>query len=85
MQVDINLVVIEYNKGNHGLVMESTLVTEKVVQHLTKCMDYHQLKTVIIPIDYTISTHCCRIIEIVLYIFIHIFAFLYIFIHIFAS
>ncbi len=34
--------------------MDSTLVTEKVLQHLKKCMDYHQLKTVIIQINYTI-------------------------------
>ncbi len=27
--------------------MDSTLVTEQVVQHFIKCMDYHQLKTVI--------------------------------------
>ncbi len=32
------------------------LLTEKVVQHLIKCMDGHQLKTVIIQIDYTTST-----------------------------
>ncbi len=39
-----------------GLAMDSTFVTEKVVQHLIKCTDYHQLKTVLIQIDYTIST-----------------------------
>ncbi len=43
--------------------MDSTLVTVKVVQHLAKCMDYDQLKTVIIQIDYTISTHCRQKIE----------------------
>ncbi len=47
------------------MAMDPTLVIESGTQHLTKCMDYHQLKTVIIPIDYTISAHCCRKIEIV--------------------
>ncbi len=31
-------------------------MAEKVGQHLTKCMDYHELKRVIIPIDFTISS-----------------------------
>ncbi len=62
LQVDICLVLIEQNKG---LAMDSTLVTDKVVEHLTKCMDYHQLKIVIIPIDYIISVHCHGKIEMV--------------------
>ncbi len=33
----------------------SWIVTAKVVQHLIKCMDYHQLKIVILQIDYTIG------------------------------
>ncbi len=47
------------------LAMDFTLVIEQVVQHLIKCMDYHQLKTVIIQIDYTISNHCRKRFEMV--------------------
>ncbi len=45
LRVGISLVVIDYNKGNHNLARERTIATERVGQHLTKCMDYHQIKT----------------------------------------
>ncbi len=35
----------------------STVVAEKLEQHFTKCMDYHQIKTIIIPIDFTMSSY----------------------------
>ncbi len=43
--------------GNHHLAMDATFIPDNVVQHLTKSIDCHQLKTVIIPIYYTIITH----------------------------
>ncbi len=72
------LILIEQQNGNHDLAMDTTLVTEKVAQHLTKCLDSHQINTVIIPIDFTISCHCHEKVEMVqpstrLYSFNHIF------------
>ncbi len=46
------------------MASESTLAAEKVGQNL-KCMDYHQIKTVINSIDFTISNHCLEKVEIV--------------------
>ncbi len=43
--------LIEYYKANCNQVRDFILVAEKVGQHLTKCMDYHQKKLVIMPID----------------------------------
>ncbi len=40
----ISLVLMEYKTGYHNLARDPILVTEKVGYHLTKCMDYHQLK-----------------------------------------
>ncbi len=34
------------------------LFAEKVGQHLTKCIDYHLIKKVTIPISRTIRSHC---------------------------
>ncbi len=59
--------------------MDCNIVTEKMVQHFIKCVDYHQLKKILIQIDYTIITHCRRKFEIVqnrfLYSCIHILVF----------
>ncbi len=70
-------VSIEYNKGNHDLARNPILVIEKVEYHLTKCVDYHQIKTVIIPIGFTISCNCHANIEMVqqsaVYTFTHLF------------
>ncbi len=42
-----------------------------------KCMDYHQINTVIIPIDFTMSCHCPQKVKIgqqsAIYAFIHLF------------
>ncbi len=57
--------VVHTRETNHGLAQDSTHVTEQVVEYLIKCMNYHQLKKVIIHIDYTISTYCRKKIEIV--------------------
>ncbi len=58
LQVGISLALIEYNTGNHCLARERTLVEDKVRQHLIKCMDYDQVKTVIFTIDFTINSYC---------------------------
>ncbi len=50
--------LIEYSKGNHILAINPTLVTEKVRQYLTKCMDYHQTNIVIISNHVTIIYNC---------------------------
>ncbi len=42
----------------------STLVAVKVWQHLTKCMDCHQINTLIIPIKFTISSHYLKKVQI---------------------
>ncbi len=53
-----------------------TFVTDKVAYHLTKCMDYHQINTIIIPMYFTISCHCHDKVEMVqesaVYTFIHL-------------
>ncbi len=54
-----------YNKSNRDLSNDPTLITAKVGQHLTKCMDYHQIKTVIITIAFIISKHCCETVQMV--------------------
>ncbi len=63
--VGISLVLMEYNQGKHNLARGPTLVAEKVGQHITKCMDYHQIKTVIILIDFIISSYCRDKVQIV--------------------
>ncbi len=47
------------------MARDPTLIAEKVGQHFTKCMDYHQIKTVIIPIDFTIINHYLKKIQMV--------------------
>ncbi len=69
----VSLVLKEYTKGNHGLAGVLTLVTENVGQHLTKCMDYHQIKTVKITIDFSISSNCRDTVQMVQLSTIHSF------------
>ncbi len=68
---------LSYDKGNHNLIRDHTLITENVGPHLTKCMDYHQTKILIIPIDFTISNHYRKIVQMVqsstMYSFTHMF------------
>ncbi len=45
--------------------MDPTLGTEKIAYHLTNYMDYHQINTVIIKTDFTISCHCYEKVQIV--------------------
>ncbi len=57
----INNILMQYD------ILSSLVIPsyKNVVQHLIKWMDYHHLKTVIIQIDYTISTDCSKKIEMV--------------------
>ncbi len=76
--IAISLVLIEeYSKGNHDLARDPTLVTATVRQNHTKCMDYLQIKKVIIPIDRTVRNHCLEKVEMVQSLhantFIHLF------------
>ncbi len=61
LQLEISLVLMEYNNGNHDLARNPILVTVKVGLHLTKCIDYHQIKNVIIPIHFSTSSHSLAI------------------------
>ncbi len=47
--------------------MDPTFVAEKVGQHLTKCVNYHQIKSNNPNefIDFTISNHCCVTVKMV--------------------
>ncbi len=59
LQVGISLALIEYREGHHDL---ASLVTEKSGTAYRK-MDYYEINTVIIPINFTISCHCHEKVE----------------------
>ncbi len=40
------------------MAREHTLVVEQVRKYLIKCMVYHKIKAVMIPIDFIISSYC---------------------------
>ncbi len=62
LQVGISLALIEYREGHHDLARNSRLVTEKSGTAYRK-MDYYEINTVIIPINFTISCHCHEKVE----------------------
>ncbi len=74
LHILINICIVDTRET---MVWEATLFPEKMGQHLTECMDYRQIKKVIIPIDCTIRSHCLEKVEMLqsstAYTFIHLF------------
>ncbi len=59
----INICIVD--KGNHIVAMDPTLFADKMGQHPTKCMEYHQIKKMIIPIICKIRSYCLERVEMV--------------------